>query len=136
MNPSGFPPHCRRDWLFFRLSLILFACVAICACRKKPEPPAPISAPPATVQAAPEATPPAPDAPVQTRPAGSARSGEPANPKEVKAAFDKFSQSIGGPPGGWQELIEAKLLRSVPLGKDGAPLDFVEYAQYLARGGK
>jgi len=122
-----------------QFALVLLTGSFLCSCEKKekplesmpPPPPAPAAEP---APAAPGEAPAAASEPAPT-PARKS-SGEPANPKEVKAAFDKYSKNIGGPPGSWEELIEGKLLRSVPLGKDGKPLDFTAYQEYLGRGGK
>jgi hypothetical protein len=113
----------------------LLMCIALCSCKKKELPPPPT--PPPVVEPAPAAAPSVEGSvAAPTEPATRKSSGEPANPKEVKAAFDKYSKNIGGPPGSWEELIEGKLLRGVPLGRDGKPLDFTAYQEYLGRGGK
>ena|SRR6185295_8409707 len=123
----------------FHLALVLLVNIVFCSCEKKEKPLESMPPPPAapTAEPAPAAPGEAPAVAAEPAPTPARKSsGEPANPKEVKAAFDKYSKNIGGPPGSWEELIEGKLLRSVPLGKDGKPLDFTAYQEYLGRGGK
>jgi hypothetical protein len=60
--------------------------------------------------------------------------GKPVNPKEVKAAIDKYFERFGNFPNNWQELIKAKMLTTVPVGESsGKPVDFRQCMQYLTQ---
>ena len=61
-----------------------------------------------------------------------AHPGEPANIAAVKAAYDNHFERVGQFPHSWQEMIAAKTINAVPMGKNGKPLDFVEYTYYQA----
>ena len=58
--------------------------------------------------------------------------GEPANPKEVKAAYHQYFAKIGSFPNGWPDMIRQKILPAVPQGKNGQPLDFVQFTLWEA----
>ena len=136
MNQAHLTSDFRRKTTLFKLVLVLLVGSLVCSCRKQATPPA--TSPPPVLEPAPVTTPePTAERNPDASPSPARKSsGEPANPKEVRAAFDKYSKNIGGPPGSWEELIEGKLLKGVPMGKDGKPLDFTAYQEYLGRGGK
>jgi hypothetical protein len=60
------------------------------------------------------------------------RPGEPANPKAVKAAIDQYFEKVGAFPNSWQKLINAGLIKNVPLGLNGKPLDFAQCLEWFA----
>jgi len=43
---------------------------------------------------------------------------------------EKYFNQVGSFPNSWQQLIERKYLAAVPMGKNGKPLDFREYAEW------
>ncbi|MBI5800418.1 MAG: hypothetical protein HZA92_06775 [Verrucomicrobia bacterium] len=56
--------------------------------------------------------------------------GEPANPAELRGLKEKFFDQVGSFPNSWQQLIDRKYIRAVPMGKNGKPLDFRQYAEW------
>jgi type IV secretory pathway VirB10-like protein len=51
----------------------------------------------------------------------------------LKKLMDKHFEITGSFPNGWQEMINAKLIKSVPVGKDGKPLDWVTFVQTVTK---
>jgi len=131
-------------------SLLLLLCGALLGCGKKEAAPPPppqkgpavsvedmLSSPGAKAEAAPqtpEAPPPVAETPAPTVNTGPSRPGEPANPKQLKAAVDRYFDTQGSFPSSWQDLIRVKLITSAPMGKNGKPLDYREYMEWVASG--
>lgn len=65
------------------------------------------------------------------RPSG-AHPGEPANPNEVRTAYHKYFEKVGNFPNGWPDLVQRKFLPAAPVGKNGQPLDFVQFTLWEA----
>ena len=65
------------------------------------------------------------------RPAGP-HPGEPVNPKEVRAAYHRYFEKVGNFPNGWPDMIRQKIIPAVPSGKNGQPLDFVQFTLWEA----
>lgn len=118
-----------------KLLLVLLICVASLGCRKKKvEAPPPQPSP--TEEARPAAAPSSPAPAVsgtapQAAPTGP-HPGEPANPKEVKAAYHQYFAKIGSFPNNWPDMIRQKIIPAVPPGKNGQPLDFVQFTLWEA----
>lgn len=112
--------------------LVLFLCCAVLGCRRRK-----VEVPPAVPPLVEEAQPatPAPSAPsthaVSVKPVGS-HPGEPANPKEVRAAYHQYFAKVGSFPNGWPAMINQKLIPAVPPGKNGQPLDFKQFTLWEA----
>lgn len=119
-----------------RLLLVLLLCCGTLACRRK-RPEVPVAATP-PIEEAPSATAsgpsphPAPPATASFKSLGS-HPGEPANPKEVRAAYHQYFAKIGSFPNSWEDMIKHKVIPSHPLGKNGKPLDFVQFTYWEAR---
>lgn len=118
-----------------RFLIVLLLCCATLGCRrKKVEAPPPVPPP---VEEAQPATPTASYPPPASTPAAPVKfvgshPGEPASPKEVRAAYHQYFAKVGSFPNGWQDMIKQKLIIAVPLGKNGKPLDFVQFTQWEA----
>ena len=84
-----------------------------------------------TTPAAPQAAPSSSES-LPAKRAG-AQPGEPMNPKEVRAALDQYFEKMGNTPASWQDMISARIIKSVPQGKDGKPLDFRDCVMFLTR---
>jgi len=81
-----------------------------------------------------EAMPPAGEPAAPPHNAGRGRPGEPMNPKEVRAAIDQYFEKVGNFPNSWQDMIREKLIKTVPLGKNGRPLDYKLCVEWIAAG--
>ena len=121
--------------------------IALLGCEPKPEPalaPLPVvAAPPKARSAAPVEqvpSPPPPTAePAATTPAPAAAGphpGEPANPAELFGITERYFDRVGSTPQNWQDLIRNKVLRSVPVGRNGKPLDYMQFRDWEATRGK
>lgn len=121
---------------------LLVLLIALSGCRRKTRPIEEVPAP--QEQAAPVASSPATPSrqgsappPVAVHPQLPSRAGhpgEPANPAELRGLPEKYFDQVGSFPNSWQQLIDRKYLRAVPLGKNGKPLDFRQYAEWATLG--
>lgn len=122
---------------------ILILMIAVAGCRRKPG--LPEASPAPQEEAAPAAPAPAPRGPASAPPAASAprqiptragHPGEPFNPAELRGLPEKYFDQVGSFPSSWQQMIDRKYLRTVPLGKNGKPLDFLQYTEWSSLGPK
>ncbi len=118
---------------------LLILLLALAGCRRKSTPPPtpPVTSEPAPAPATPGAGQPPANAPVPgtaPRPAKSraGHPGEPADPASLRGLPEKYFAQVGSFPNSWQEMINRKYLAAVPLGKNGKPLDFRQYAEWVA----
>lgn len=118
-----------------KLLLVLLLAGTVLGCRRKKVevlPPAPVPAEEAQAPSSPSAvSQPAiiPAAPL--RPAG-AHPGEPANATAVRTAYHQYFEKMGNFPNGWPDMVQRKFLPAVPQGKNGQPLDFVQFTLWEA----
>ena len=113
---------------------ILILLVVVAGCRRKPTPPTeppppPANTAPAAATAAPANRPAAATAP-NPRPSRAGHPGEPANPESLHGLPEKYFNQVGSFPNSWQQMIERKYISAVPMGKNGKPLDFRQYAEW------
>ena len=116
-----------------KLLLVLLLCVASFGCRRK-KVEVPVAQPPAVEEAAPVVSAPAPavaNVPPPPRPSGP-HPGEPLNATAVRTAYHPYFAKIGSFPNGWQDMVQRKFLPAVPQGKNGQPLDFVQFTLWEA----
>jgi hypothetical protein len=50
----------------------------------------------------------------------------------VRTAYHQYFAKIGSFPNGWQEMVQKKFLPTVPQGRNGQPLDFVQFTLWEA----
>lgn len=118
-----------------KLLFVLLACLSLFGCRRKrAEPSVPV---PLTSEATAPATPVPTSAPATPVPAQPVRPvgphpGEPASPNEVRIAYHKYFEKLGNFPNSWQDMVQRKFLPAVPVGKNGQPLDFVQFTLWEA----
>ena len=117
---------------------ILILLIACSGCRKRakpptPEPGAPAPTSPAAVEPPTGKAPPAPTTTpgAPKRPSRVGHPGEPANPAELQGLPEKYFNQVGSFPNSWQQLIDRKYLKAVPVGKNGKPLDFRQYSEWV-----
>ena len=107
---------------------------------RKPDPaprPAPVVVPqkqPTIASALTPASIPAEQPGPGTQPGPAWKSVEPLNPVELEGTVIKYFNQVGSFPYSWQDMINKKVIRSVPLGKDGKPLDFRQFLEWENRG--
>lgn len=115
--------------------LVLLGCALLLGCRRNRKEPSPVAAPAAETTVATEsaAVPSLPSTiPAEpVRPAGP-HPGEPLNPKDVRAAYHKYFERVGNFPNNWPDMIRQKMIPAVPQGKNGQPLDFVQFTLWEA----
>ncbi len=88
--------------------------------------------PPSPTVPAPEAAPGSEPTSTAIIPGAANRPGEPMDPKGVKRAIDQYFEKNGSFANSWQQLIQARLLKAVPLGRNGQPLDFAQCQEWFA----
>lgn len=120
--------------MLMKFLLVLLVCTVSFGCRKKKvEAPAPQSS---TEEATPVAAPSSPAPAVSgTTPQAATTGphpGEPANQKDVRTAYHTYFAKVGSFPNGWPDMIRHKILPAVPQGKNGQPLDFVQFTLWEA----
>jgi|GEM_PF-1399600 hypothetical protein len=121
-------------------SVLVLVCIALTACNQDAPPspaPPPVVAPPPKVRsaepvAAVPVPPPAPEATVQSTPRPANHPGEPANPAALRGVVERYFDKVGSAPSSWQDMLRAKVIASIPVGKDGKPLDYMEYRKWAA----
>ena len=110
--------------------------VGVAGCRRKPTPPTEPPPPATTAPAAATAAQPGPANRPATattpnpRPSRAGHPGEPANPEALRGLPEKYFTQVGSFPSSWQQMIERKYISAVPMGKNGKPLDFRQYAEW------
>lgn len=121
--------------------------IAMLGCGPKPEPAPvrpPVSAAPPQARVAPSPEPaptrppppPEPGAAAPTPSSTAPHPGEPANPGELAGITERYFERVGSTPQNWQDLIRNKVLRSVPVGRNGKPLDYMQFRDWEANRGK
>ncbi len=118
---------------------LLILLIAFTGCRRKSKP-APVQ--PVVAEQAPAAIGEAVGQPSSSAPQNSSaprpartragHPGEPADPASLRGLPEKYFAQIGSFPNSWQEMINRKYLAAVPMGKNGKPLDFRLYTEWLA----
>ena len=117
--------------------LLLLLCGAVLGCRRKKAevpPPVPVEAaqPAATPEAATRAVPATPPPRAPGTPAAPAvpPNAVAQDPVAVRRAVEAYFNARGGTPKSWQEVIAAGYLKTVPLAKNGQPLDMQGFFLY------
>ena len=119
----------------------LILMIAVVGCRRKSK--LPEASPPPQEVAAPDEPTPTPRGQASVSPTVSGpqrvlsragHPGEPLNPAELRGLPEKYFDQVGSFPSSWQEMIDRKYLRAVPLGKNGKPLDFLQYTEWSSLG--
>lgn len=54
------------------------------------------------------------------------------DPVGVRQAYEKYYQKTGQYPYSWKEMVDGKILNTAPMGKNGQPLDFVQFTYWHA----